>query len=188
MKARDVARIIRSEHALLDLLVEEKKGAEKNKRFKQDFKTLADVLIQQMVSHDLVQQFPEMKGSVYGEESNQFTNTLGETKTICLCATTDLTRQLLMDILDDNEEAATLLSEVVHRKAAAIPPVDKLGQVKTEIDSSDVGIWIDPIDLKAFEVGYQLSSSQSGASGKSINGIIAYSCPEVLESIVQSLV
>ncbi|KAK7498350.1 hypothetical protein BaRGS_00010304 [Batillaria attramentaria] len=149
MKARDVARIIRSEHALLDLLVEEKKGAEKNKRFKQDFKTLADVLIQQMVSHDLVQQFPEMKGSVYGEESNQFTNTLGETKTICLCATTDLTRQLLMDILDDNEEAATLLSEVVHRKAAAIPPVDKLGQVKTEIDSSDVGIWIDPIDSTA---------------------------------------
>lgn len=56
MKARDVARIIRSEPALLDLLVEEKKGAEKNKRFVQDFKTLADVLIQQMVSHDIAAQ------------------------------------------------------------------------------------------------------------------------------------
>ncbi len=56
MKARDVARIIRAEPALLDLLVEEKKGAEKNKRFVQDFKTLADVLIQQMVSHDIAAQ------------------------------------------------------------------------------------------------------------------------------------
>ena len=56
MKARDVARIIRSEPALLELLVEEKKGAEKNKRFVQDFKTLADVLIQQMVSHDIAAQ------------------------------------------------------------------------------------------------------------------------------------
>ena len=53
MKARDVARIIRAEPALLHLLVEEKKGAEKNKRFVQDFKTLADVLIQQMVAHDI---------------------------------------------------------------------------------------------------------------------------------------
>lgn len=52
-KARDVARIIRSEHALLELLVQEKKGLDKNERFVQDFKTLADVLIQQMVSHDI---------------------------------------------------------------------------------------------------------------------------------------
>lgn len=147
MKARDVARIIRSEQTLLDLLVEEKKGAEKNKRFMKDFKTLADVLIQQMVSHDLVQEFPEMSGSIYGEESNQFTNTLGETTTVCLCATPDLTKQLLMDILDGNEEAATLLSEVVHREAAALPTVGQLGQ--SEINASDVGIWIDPIDSTA---------------------------------------
>jgi len=55
-KARDVACIIRSEPALLHLLVEEKKGEEKNKRFVQDFKTLADVLIQEMVSHDIAMQ------------------------------------------------------------------------------------------------------------------------------------
>jgi inositol polyphosphate 1-phosphatase len=60
MKARDVARIIRSERTLLELLVEEKTGAEQNKRFAQDFKTLADVLIQQMVAHDLAAQVSEL--------------------------------------------------------------------------------------------------------------------------------
>lgn len=149
-KACDVARTIRSEHALLHLLVEEKKGVEKNERFVQDFKTLADVLIQQMVSHDIVQQFPEMKDSIFGEESNQFTNTLGETKTICLCATSDETKQLLMEILDDNEEAATILAEIVHRQAATHLDIDKLDKLKSvEISSSDIGIWIDPIDSTA---------------------------------------
>ena len=55
-KARNIAVIIRSEPALLQMLVEEKTGADKNKRFAQDFKTLADVLIQEMVSHDLSKQ------------------------------------------------------------------------------------------------------------------------------------
>ena len=52
-KGANVARIIRSEHALLELLVQEKTGEQKNERFVQDFKTLADVLVQQIVSHDL---------------------------------------------------------------------------------------------------------------------------------------
>ncbi len=52
-KASVIARKIRSEHALFDLLVEEKTGESKNKRFIQDFKTLADVLVQETVRHDV---------------------------------------------------------------------------------------------------------------------------------------
>ena len=55
-KAANLARIIRSEKALFDLLVEEKKGEQKNKRFLQDFKTLGDVLIQEMIRHDIAQK------------------------------------------------------------------------------------------------------------------------------------
>ena len=55
-KAAQLARRIRSEEALFSLLVEEKTGESKNKRFVQDFKTLADVLIQETVRHDLGQQ------------------------------------------------------------------------------------------------------------------------------------
>ena len=43
----------RSEAALFKLLVEEKTGSDKNTRFVQDFKTLADVLVQEMVKHYL---------------------------------------------------------------------------------------------------------------------------------------
>ena len=52
-KAADLARIVRSEEALFALLVEEKTGGEQNKRFVKDFKTLADVLVQETVRHDL---------------------------------------------------------------------------------------------------------------------------------------
>lgn len=55
-KGANVARIIRSEHTLLELLVQEKIGEQKNERFVQDFKTLADVLVQQIVFHDLSQK------------------------------------------------------------------------------------------------------------------------------------
>lgn len=47
-KAGKVARLIREQGELFKLLVEEK-DKDGNKRFSQDFKTLADVLIQQMI-------------------------------------------------------------------------------------------------------------------------------------------
>jgi len=52
-KAARLARIVRSEETLFELLVQEKKGDQSNKRFVQDFKTLADVLVQETVRHDL---------------------------------------------------------------------------------------------------------------------------------------
>ncbi len=52
-KAANIARVIRSEQALFELLVEEKTGDSKNKRFVQDFKTLADVLVQETIKHDM---------------------------------------------------------------------------------------------------------------------------------------
>lgn len=53
-KAANVARVCRSNEHLFSLLVEEKRGAAANSaRFVKDFKTLADVLIQEMVRHDV---------------------------------------------------------------------------------------------------------------------------------------
>lgn len=52
-KAGNLARIIRAEKTLFELLVEEKTGEAKNKRFVHDFKTLGDVLIQEMIKHDV---------------------------------------------------------------------------------------------------------------------------------------
>lgn len=52
-KAANVARVCRQEAPLFELLVQEKKGDDKNKKFVQDFKTLADVVIQEMIRHDV---------------------------------------------------------------------------------------------------------------------------------------
>lgn len=52
-KAANIARVCRQDKALFALLVQEKSAQEKNPRFFQDFKTLADVLIQETIRHDI---------------------------------------------------------------------------------------------------------------------------------------
>lgn len=52
-KAANIARICRSNAQLLSLLIQEKTGEEANARFEHDFKTLADVLIQETIKHDV---------------------------------------------------------------------------------------------------------------------------------------
>ncbi|XP_071585701.1 CD63 antigen isoform X2 [Heliangelus exortis] len=76
-KAAGIARLCRREEPLFQLLVAEKTGPDKNRRFLQDFKTLADVLIQEVIKHDLGKEFPELQGHIHGEESNEFRNTHG---------------------------------------------------------------------------------------------------------------
>lgn len=55
-KAANIARICRQEKHLFELLVQEKGNKESNPRFVQDFKTLADVLIQETVKYDIGKQ------------------------------------------------------------------------------------------------------------------------------------
>jgi inositol polyphosphate 1-phosphatase len=50
-KAANLAKIIRQDEHLFALLIEKKTGDEANPRFVNDFKTLADVLIQECVKY-----------------------------------------------------------------------------------------------------------------------------------------
>ncbi|XP_066581794.1 inositol polyphosphate 1-phosphatase isoform X2 [Prorops nasuta] len=75
-KAANIARVCRQDSVLFKLLVQEKSDEEKNPRFFQDFKTLADVLIQETIRHDIEIEFPELAKMVQGEENNIFSNTL----------------------------------------------------------------------------------------------------------------
>ncbi|GFS17516.1 inositol polyphosphate 1-phosphatase [Elysia marginata] len=94
-KASEIATVIRKEKALLDLLVEEKPEIEKNNQYFQDFKTLADVLIQETVRHFISQKIPNLGESIYGEESNTFTNIKGDTITIEIFHKQEDTKDLL---------------------------------------------------------------------------------------------
>lgn len=52
-KAANIARVCRQNDSLFRLLIQEKNDDEKNPRFFRDFKTLADVLIQETIRHDI---------------------------------------------------------------------------------------------------------------------------------------
>ena len=55
-KSARIARAWRCQEELFELVVEEKTEKEKNERFVRDFKTLADVLVQEVVKHDVALQ------------------------------------------------------------------------------------------------------------------------------------
>lgn len=147
-KGANIARIIRSESSLLELLVQEKKGDQKNERFVKDFKTLADVLVQEVVRYDLKKKFPGMEGSIYGEESNKFTNMLGDSVTVEIQDSSEKTKRLLSQVLDENEKAAHILSHVIHQDVQVIETRDT-GSLDFDLAVEDIGVWIDPIDSTA---------------------------------------
>ncbi|TNM88620.1 hypothetical protein fugu_004874 [Takifugu bimaculatus] len=143
-KAANVARVCRQEAPLFQLLVQEKTGDDKNKKFVQDFKTLADVVIQEMIRHDVGAQFPEMVGFIHGEESNKFENGLGESVTVTVCSTEGETATLLASVLDNNHTAASLLARAIHRDPVTTDA--QADALMVPLNPSDLGIWIDPID------------------------------------------
>ncbi len=151
-KAALIARECRRENGLFQMLIEEKHGEEKNASFEHDFKTLADVLIQETVRHDIGKTYPALAENIRGEESSSFTNTLGETLTVRVCESREDTARLLCQVLDNHRAAADLLSEQVHADTSKLADdlaadLDRLPeQGQGLLDMDDLGIWIDPID------------------------------------------
>ena len=57
-------------------------------------------------------EFPELKDSIQGEESNKFTNTLGESIQVEVCSTLEETSKLLSRVLTGNQNAADILGTI----------------------------------------------------------------------------
>uniref|UniRef100_A0A1I8MXV0 Inositol monophosphatase n=1 Tax=Musca domestica TaxID=7370 RepID=A0A1I8MXV0_MUSDO len=150
-KAANIARICRSNQQLLSLLVREKTGDEANARFEHDFKTLADVLIQEAIKHDIGNEFPEMKDNIRGEESPNFTNANGDSVAIVVGPTASETEACLLAILqEEHQEAAKLLAEEVHREVTFDRELsEEIPELPNDVDYSQLGVWIDPIDATA---------------------------------------
>ncbi|XP_073414279.1 inositol polyphosphate 1-phosphatase [Dendrobates tinctorius] len=143
-KAASIARACRQEEALFQLLIEEKKEDEKNKKFLMDFKTLADVLVQEVIKHDLGKKFPGLEKNVKGEESNEFTNELGEKIIVKVCPTEEETASLLERVLDNNKAAAKTLARAVHQDVTLRD--EALDAVSVCIPLENIAVWVDPID------------------------------------------
>lgn len=144
-KSANIARVCRRNEELFKLLIEEKSGSEKNERFLHDFKTLADVVIQETIKHDVGKLFPELVASIKGEEGNKFENKLGESVTVGITDDPNDTKALLLKVLDGNEIAAEALTEEIHKSVSTLE-AEKLPEIVASIDITKVGIWIDPID------------------------------------------
>ncbi|ELT90747.1 hypothetical protein CAPTEDRAFT_155188 [Capitella teleta] len=161
-KGANIARTTRREQSLFELLVEEKTGKCKNERFVQDFKTLADVLVQEVAAHDIRAKFPSLVANIRGEESNTFTNTLGESITVQLQEDIESTAQLLCKVLDGNQAASKLLAQVAHDSVEIDVPAS-LQNIPDEVDENSIGIWIDPIDSTAQYIEGHKSVLASGS-------------------------
>jgi hypothetical protein len=78
-------------------------SAGKNERFAQDFKTLADVLIQEVVKHDLGLKAGVSAECVRGEEDSEITLSTGETVHMKVGAQSRETAELLRRVFHENE-------------------------------------------------------------------------------------
>ncbi|XP_040827797.1 inositol polyphosphate 1-phosphatase [Ochotona curzoniae] len=143
-KAANIARACRQQEALFQLLIEEKKEGERNKKFTVDFKTLADVLVQEVIKQNMENKFPGLEKNIFGEESNEFTNDLGEKIIVRLCSTKEETAELLSKVLNGNRLASEALAKVVHQDVAFSDPT--LDSTEISIPQDTLGIWVDPID------------------------------------------
>jgi hypothetical protein len=106
--------------------------------------------VQETVRHDLGMKFGCLAEHISGEESNKFTNTLGESIVVSIQDTETQTALLLRSVLDGNERAAALLARVIHEDVPFTitdeSSLQKLGS--TSLPEESVGIWIDPIGNK----------------------------------------
>lgn len=133
---------------MFQILVQEK-GILKNLRV--DFKTLADVLIQQIVIHHVDKMFLGMGQQVFGEEDNEFLNTLGEKIVVEIKESEEETCNLLTKVLDGDKQTAGLLAQLTHEEALdssqkylSEEDVKLLQQVDVHLGKT--AFWVDPID------------------------------------------
>ena len=159
--ACQIAVSIRSNPVLLQKLTEEKKEglclvrclqlyallkhsvAGKNERFAEDFKTLADVLIQELAAFRITKAFPALQGRVFGEEEPRITNAQGQSVEVKLSSDQAQVLAMLTAAMSGDEEAARALLPLLtneHTDSGWDHHNDRLW------DLADLGFWIDPID------------------------------------------
>ena len=102
--------------------------------------------------------------SFQGEESAEFTNTLGENIRVRVCSSIEETSQLLSRVLDGRPSAADLLAKEVHSSHSYHGiGHELLEQVPEDLFNVDnLGIWIDPIGelLKLKKDFFEISTSK----------------------------
>ncbi|XP_055328850.1 inositol polyphosphate 1-phosphatase-like isoform X2 [Paramacrobiotus metropolitanus] len=159
-RAANIARAVRSHSDLFDVLIQEKEFDKR--RQKPDYKTLADVTIQESIRHFLGKDFPILASQVRGEESYCFTNKTGSFVNIQILPSADLMKNLLLGVLQGDERAADELAGAIYNEPDMCGvDLDRTNSVKLQLPADGFGIWVDPLDATAEYVSGQGSEKQS---------------------------
>ena len=163
-KCADVARECRLNEDIFAFLIKKKDPSQGgNVRFNADFKTVADVFIQSIVTFDLTTIFPCLCDSVHGEESNEFTLSNGDVLALDVKSTVKetqrLLQQLLWDLCESKSECLKAVQVTADKLAVIAHTPLKVYEERFHLNSNDfyfttnfqccvetLGIWIDPID------------------------------------------
>lgn len=88
-----------------------------------------------------------MVDNIKGEESNKFTNTIGESIHVKVKDTEQETCALLVNVLDGDVDAARILARTVHSSVLLdiLSGDHKARLSKVDFSTDNLGIWIDPI-------------------------------------------
>ncbi len=152
-RSGEIARGIRADPKTLRCLTEEKGRGddEKNWRFERDFKTLADVLIQEMARSEIARHFPQLASRIFGEESALITNANGTSVQIAV-GRPELTETALRQILEGDLELVQTLNRLVYpeRTDDGQNGADLPEETGLSWNLDDLGIWIDPIGQLMF--------------------------------------
>lgn len=118
------------------LLISEKCGNDANARFDHDFKTIADVLAQECARKEIGARIPELFEHVRGEECSEIDGV-----NITVKQTMEETAQVLSKLVP--LAAAVRMAEAAHTVSPSV--VDGIPKGLPSFDTSDLGVWIDPI-------------------------------------------
>lgn len=100
-------------------------------------------------------QYPELKGFIFGEESNKFTNNNGQEIVMEVQEDIAATFRHLVSVIDGNEKAAQLLADIIHTEISLETNEARVLRDKLdfELPLDELAIWIDPIGKMLFSLG-----------------------------------
>ncbi|CAF1667419.1 unnamed protein product [Rotaria magnacalcarata] len=152
-KAACIARHIRFMHSDFNSMIQEKKLDANHQHLTADYKTLADVIIQEVIKRDLGMIYPVLTHHIYGEEDGSLKlNSTDEKIVIDVSGSQQDILNLLKKLFDNKStESIEKLAEIVSSSTNIVLTEQckqSFEQIphNISIDLSTIGIWIDPVD------------------------------------------
>ncbi|GAU98887.1 hypothetical protein RvY_09970 [Ramazzottius varieornatus] len=169
-RAANVARVVRSHSELFESLIQEKDFDTRRK--KSDFKTLADVTIQETIRYFLGREFPYLGAQVRGEETYGFTAKSGKFLSLQIVPNASLMKDLFRGVLGGDEAAAVEITKAVYDDPDLSGiELDKAKSINLQLPEDRFGVWVDPLDATSEYINAGSATARPPSHGVFLSGI-----------------